>query len=146
MMTQSGTTSMNMNGRCLCGAVQVKLMEVKPEVGVCHCGMCRKWVGGPFMSVDAGRNIEIAGRDSIATFSSSDWAERAFCQHCGTHLYYRLKGNNRHFVLVGLFDVNAWFRLDHQIFIDEKPDYYSFSEETNNMTGEEVMKMFLAEQ
>ena len=50
-------------------------------------------------------------------------------------------------VPVGLFDnelVNELPNLefDHQIFIEEKPGYYDFANETKNMTGEEVFKMF----
>ncbi len=32
--------------------------------------------------------------------------------------------------------------FDHQIFIDEKPDYYSFSNKTYNVTGEEVFAQY----
>jgi hypothetical protein len=34
------------------------------------------------------------------------------------------------------------FIFDHQIFIDEKSEYYCFSNETQNMTGAEVFAMF----
>ena len=46
---------------------------------------------------------------------------------------------------VGLFDNSEELKFDHQIFIDEKPDYYSFSNETKNMTGEEVIAQFSGE-
>jgi hypothetical protein len=34
------------------------------------------------------------------------------------------------------------FIFDHQVFIEEKPEYYCFSNETQNMTGAEVFAMF----
>jgi len=37
-----------------------------------------------------------------------------------------------------LFSAESKLRFDHQIFIDRKPDYYSFANETKNLTGEEV--------
>ncbi|HEY9771236.1 MAG TPA: hypothetical protein V6C71_22530 [Coleofasciculaceae cyanobacterium] len=43
---------------------------------------------------------------------------------------------------MGIFDHSEDFVFDHQIFIDEKPEYYSFANKTKNMTGEEVLLMF----
>lgn len=129
-------------GRCLCGQVQVRLHDVNPEIGACHCSMCRTWAGGPFIAIDAGANVEVSGSDSVSVFNSSDWAERAFCRHCGTHLYYRLKESNDHHVLAGLFDKDQPLNFETQIFIDEKPAWYSFAENTKNLTGEQVMAMF----
>nr|WHW29604.1 putative GFA family protein [uncultured bacterium] len=94
------------------------------------------------MAIDAGANIEISGGDSVSVFNSSDWAERAFCRQCGTHLYYRLKDDNGHHVLAGLFDKDQPLNFGQQIFIDEKPDWYSFAENTKNLTGAQVMAMF----
>ena len=44
----------------------------------------------------------------------------------------------------GIFDNSEGLVFDHQIFIDEKPEYYSFANETKNMTGEEVFAMLAA--
>ncbi len=43
---------------------------------------------------------------------------------------------------VGIFDDVEQFIFDHQIFIEEKPEYYCFANETQNMTGSEVFAMF----
>jgi hypothetical protein len=37
-----------------------------------------------------------------------------------------------------LFDVDDTVRFDHQIFIDRKPDWYAFANDTRNLTGEQV--------
>jgi hypothetical protein len=136
--------TINPAGQCLCGAVKISLADIKPEIGVCHCTMCRNWAGGPFLSLDAGDKIKIEGVEAVGVYNSSDWAERAFCKHCGTHLFYRLKQNNAHHVLAGLFDVDNRAALDHEIFIDQKPDYYNFAEDTTKLTAAEVMKKFSA--
>ncbi|NND01043.1 MAG: GFA family protein, partial [Gammaproteobacteria bacterium] len=129
------TETTDLEGHCLCGQVRIQLNDVNPGVGVCHCNICRRWTGGPFLSVDAGGNLDVQGEDSVGIFNSSDWAERAFCKHCGTHLFYRLKGKNDHFVLAGLFDKHIALNLEREIFIDEKPAYYSFAEDTRQLTG-----------
>ena len=76
-----------------------------------------------------------------------DWAkfkraERGFYQKCGSHLFYRLKENNHYYVPVGIFDNNEAFVFDLEVFIEEKPDYYAFANETKKMTGEDLFAMF----
>lgn len=129
-------------GSCLCGAVHLSAKAVSHQVGACHCSMCRKWTGGPLLAVDCGSDVVFDGQDNIATFDSSAWAERGFCKKCGSHLFYRLKAQNQYIVPVGLFDNLASFVFDHQIFIEEKPAFYAFANETKNMTGAEVFAQF----
>ncbi len=94
------------------------------------------------MEIDCGQTVNIEDTTNVAIFSSSDWAERAFCRTCGTHLFYRLKESGQHIVSIGLFDNAPDLVFEHQVFIDEKPSFYSFSNETHNMTGAEVFAMF----
>lgn len=131
-------------GSCLCGAIHLYAKTVSREVGVCHCSMCRKWTGGPLFGVDCGGDVSFEGGENIAMYDSSAWAERGFCKKCGTHLFYRLKAQNQYFVPVGLFDICPEVVFDHQIFIEEKPAFYSFANETKNMTGAEVFAQFAA--
>lgn len=94
------------------------------------------------MEVNCGTDVKIEGEDHVSVFDSSEWAERGFCKTCGTHLFYRLKGNGLHIVPVGLFDDDPDLSFTMQVFIDEKPAYYGFSENTKKMTGAEVFAMF----
>lgn len=132
--------SFSTKGNCLCSAVSFEAQTVSHEVGVCHCNMCRIWSGGPYIGVDCGSTVNFTGE--ITTFDSSDWAERAFCAKCGTHLYYKFKSTGQTIMPAGLFEDEENLVMDHQIFIDEKPEYYKFANETKEMTGAEVMEMF----
>ena len=129
-------------GSCLCGAVKILVKSISNEVGACHCDMCRKWTGGPLLAVDCGTDVSFEGQENISVYNSSEWAERAFCNQCGSHLYYRLKEPNQHIMPVGLFDTDIPFVLDHQIFIESKPSYYHFGNKTKEMTGEEVFAQY----
>lgn len=131
-------------GNCLCGAIQISAKTMSRHVGACHCSMCRKWTGGPLLAVDCGSDVSFKGRENISTFDSSEWAERGFCNKCGSHLFYRLKEQNQYIVPVGLFENCETVVFDHQIFIEEKPSFYSFTNETRNMTGAEVFAQFSA--
>jgi hypothetical protein len=129
-------------GRCLCGAVQITANNSSKKVGACHCGMCRKWGGGPFMEVDCGADVSFKGEDDITVYNSSSWAERGFCKKCGSHLFYRLKESKQHMVPVGLFDEQEGFVFESQVFIDKKPSFYSFSNKTKDMTEAEIFEMY----
>lgn len=129
-------------GGCLCGKVKVTARKLGREVGVCHCGICRKWGGGPFFALEGGTDVSFDGEDNIAVYPSSDWAERGFCRHCGTHLFYRLKENRLHFLPTGIFDNAENLVFTQQVFIDAKPAYYAFANKTQNMTGEELFAQY----
>lgn len=136
------SNSLEAKGSCLCGAVHIVAKAVSPNIGACHCSICRQWTGGPLFAADCGTEVMFEGQQNITTFNSSDWAERGFCQTCGTHLFYHLKENNQYFIPVGLFTHSEAFIFDHQVFIDEKPELYSFANKTHDMTGAQVFAQF----
>jgi len=94
------------------------------------------------MTVKHDSPISFSGEENISVFSSSEWAERGFCKQCGTHLFYRLKETQEYYLTAGLFEDNKHFVFDHQVFIDNKPDYYEFANATRNMTEKEIFAMF----
>jgi hypothetical protein len=128
----------SVRGHCLCGAVSLEVGALGARVGACHCDICRTWGGGPLLALDAGSEVRLAGADRIAIYASTAWAERGFCSVCGSHLFIRVKQSGRYIVPVGLFPESGELRFDHQIFIDRKPAYYCFANETRNLTGAEV--------
>jgi hypothetical protein len=91
-------------GGCQCGAVRYRLVAEPTGVNICHCRMW-KASGGPFMAFGGVRLSEfVVTSGAIATFSSSDIAERGFCGQCGTPLTYRGLGSDRVSVTLGSLD------------------------------------------
>ncbi len=133
---------MERRGSCLCGAVNITAKQAADEVGACHCGMCRRWGGGPLLAIDCGTEVVIEGEADVAVFDSSMWAERGFCRKCGTHLFYRIKQTGQLIIPVGIFGDDTRLAFDHQVFIDEKPGWYSFANSTQDMTGAELFAKF----
>jgi hypothetical protein len=131
-------------GRCLCGKVCVTANAVKLEVHACHCSMCQLWNGGPTLSVHCGKNVSFSNEENIAIYKSCSWPELGFCKVCGSHLFYRSIDSGEYIIQTGNFDSDNGFKLNQQIFIDEKPDFYSFSNETTDLTGPEVLEQFEA--
>lgn len=132
---------MEAQGQCLCGVVTLKVDLPNTEVAACHCGMCRKWSGAPMLAVDCGNAVQISGESDVVRYQSSEWAERGFCAQCGTHLFYFLKPADQYHVPADLLEVEG-YKLTHQIFIEEKPEYYEFANATQNMTGAELFAHF----
>lgn len=127
---------------CLCGSVVIIASHMNDDVGACHCGMCRKWGGGPALAIDCGTDVTIEGNENVTVYDSSPWAERAFCKKCGTHLFYRLKEQSQYMVPAGFFQDQKGLHFDRQYFIDKKPEYYSFANETKNLTEAEVFALY----
>lgn len=125
-------------GGCLCGAVRFTAERVDPEVHGCHCGMCRRWVGGPGLALQV-EGVRFSGEAAPVVYASSDWAERGFCGRCGSSLYYRLKDPETWMFHMGAFDDQSAFRLAGEIYIDEKPPGYAFSGEHPRQTGDEFL-------
>ncbi len=61
---------MEKTGQCLCGAVTFTAHNVEMHHHACHCGMCRRWAGGPVFAAAAER-VTFAGLDHAARYESS---------------------------------------------------------------------------
>lgn len=139
---------MSHTGSCVCGAVRFTITTPIKETGACHCGMCRKWSGGVFMSVAVPPDgMALEGAENLSTYSSSPWAERVFCKTCGGNLFYRVTAEGpmqgEMHVGLGTLDDPTGIPFTGEIYIDRKPDVYSFAGDGRNlMTEAEVVAMF----
>ncbi|MBW3695193.1 GFA family protein [Vibrio sp. T187] len=130
---------------CLCGKVTATAKDINPKFTVCHCKMCRTWGGSPLMAVQCGTQVSFEGADFIKEYDSSDWAKRGFCSNCGTHLFYRVKASGSYNMPLGLFPEMENLSMTMQYFIDKKPSHYCFSNETKEMTEEEIFAYFASQ-
>jgi len=61
-------------------------------VAHCHCTMCQRSGGSAFMTwvgLDEGQCRIDDPRGLLRWYQSSDLAERGFCSHCGSSLFFR---------------------------------------------------------
>ena len=128
-------------GGCLCGAVRFTASDVETNHHACHCGMCRKWSGGPMLAAMTGA-IRFETSDALARYESSTWAERGFCRRCGSSLFYFLKPTGQYSVAVGAFDDPTDFRLAEEIYVDHQPPGYAFAGARPRLTEAEVLARF----
>jgi len=129
------------SGRCLCGAVRFTVTEVETQYEICHCGMCRRWSGGPLFATRVD-GVSFEDEASIERYRSSDWAERGFCGKCGTNLFYRYLPEDRYVMCIDVFDQPTGFEAIGEIFIDAKPAGYSIGGDLPKQTGAEFLAQF----
>ena len=135
-------------GQCLCGAVSVTVANAAPHLNACHCGMCRRWTGVAFVTLDVpAADMQIDGIGAVKCYTSSDWAQRCFCGTCGTTLWYRLTAPGApddYYMAAGLLDDLSGLKLANEIYIDCKPDAFAFAGPTKQITEAEFLAMLPA--
>jgi hypothetical protein len=107
-----------MEGRCLCGAVTLRIDGAHDaRVGACHCRMCQRWTGGLFLCFDV-EEAALTVMGPVGIYASTSFSERAFCKVCGSHLWLRNVGDATLDVMPGLFDQAAGFPLRSEVYSD----------------------------
>jgi hypothetical protein len=79
-----------LRGGCLCGRIRYEVTGEPFHQTSCHCSMCRRAAGAPFVSWFSVRPAElhfVTGQP--ARFRSSARATRSFCRDCGTQLTFQ---------------------------------------------------------
>ena len=96
-------------GGCQCGAVRYRLLTPPEHASICHCRMCQRASGQPFMALARVKHEALQWtRGRPAMFSSSNIVERGFCSTCGTPLtYHRLAGGTVSVTIGSLDDPEA---------------------------------------
>ena len=58
-----------MDGKCLCGKITLSTPD-RSDLDACHCGMCRRWGGGPALMIACGSAVQIDGVDRLKMYNS----------------------------------------------------------------------------
>lgn len=128
-------------GQCLCGAVQVTARVDAPRLRACHCDMCRQHTSGAFFSLETlPDSITVTG--PAQTFKSSEWASRGFCPKCGSTLWYGLDADGSRNLSAGLFPDAGGGTLKVEFFTDNCPQGYALSGDHKKMTNAETFALF----
>ena len=92
-------------GGCQCGAVRYRLLTPPEHASICHCRMCQRASGQPFMALARVRDDDLRWtRGCPSVFASSNIVERGFCSACGTPLTYRRVQSGNVSVTIGSLD------------------------------------------
>lgn len=76
-------------GRCFCGAVEVRVTGEPAAMGYCHCESCQQWSASPVNAFTLWSPSAVTitrGADQLASFSKTERSIRKWCKSCGGHV------------------------------------------------------------
>jgi len=130
-----------LQGQCLCGAVQISASVDNPRLRACHCDMCRQHTSGAFFSIETVPDtIEVTG--PATEFKSSDWANRGFCGMCGSTLWYGFDADRSRNLSAGLFPDAGGGQLKIEFFYDQWPQVYALAGDPKKLTTDQTLALF----
>ena len=78
-----------LEGGCFCSAIRYQIDEGDHLVANCHCTMCRRTSGAPFVTwIVVPRTAFRYTRGAPRTLTSSAKGRREFCPRCGTPITF----------------------------------------------------------
>lgn len=118
-------------GGCLCGGVRYVVQGQLRDVIGCHCSQCRR-TSGHFVAATStlADGLSFTNSQTLRWYASSDRAERGFCGHCGSNLFWKpLKEMPaRICIMAGTLDTPTHLRMIEHIFVGDKSDYYTLAD------------------
>ena len=111
-------------GSCLCGAVRYEVRGLLRDSIACHCSQCRK-TSGHYWSATQAKTADLhllEGR-GLRWFRSSGIAQRGFCQHCGSSLFWRPDGADTTSIGSGTLDGPSGLKTMCHIYVADKGNY-----------------------
>lgn len=76
-------------GRCFCGAVEVRVSGEPAAMGYCHCESCQQWSASPVNAFTLWSPSAVTitrGADQLASFNKTERSIRKWCKSCGGHV------------------------------------------------------------
>ena len=109
-------------GGCFCGNIRYEFTGGNYPIANCHCSMCRKTSGAPFVTwVVVPKDAFTYTSGTPATLQSSESGIRSFCNNCGTPVVCI---NSKHpeivDVTVGSLDEPTGFAPTMEVFEDTR--------------------------
>ena len=79
-----------LKGGCFCGAVRYEAGGTPFHLTNCHCSICRRTTGAPFVVWFSVQRSQFRFIQGVPThFRSTPKATRSFCPHCGSQLTFQ---------------------------------------------------------
>jgi len=115
-------------GQCLCGEVKYEVDKIKPQMGHCHCRMCRKFHGAAFSTfgeADSEDFCWIEGEDKLKVYVANNGSVRQFCQNCGSSMTFSASEEPSDLIefSLGTLDSDLDVRPDAHIYTESKANW-----------------------
>ena len=119
-------------GRCLCGALRYQIDGPFIDLLHCHCSMCRKHHGTPFVPWAAApvNGFRWTGNTStLASYRSSARGHRDFCRVCGSVAPMLDEASALVIVPAGNLEGDPGIRPTRHMFVASKANWYEITDD-----------------
>lgn len=130
--------SRTLTGSCLCGAVELELVDQFDFMGYCHCTECQKLSGSDYAIVGSltTDNMQILhGKDAIHYYHKSEETDAAFCRYCGSSLFNHKLKQNRYNIRLGILNEKPSQRPMFHIFVGSKAPWTEINDGLPQFVG-----------
>jgi len=86
--------------------------------------------------------VTFENEENLVWYDSSEWGMRGFCMRCGSNLVWATRDRSMMVPFAGSLDDDSGIKFTEEIFIDKKPDFYHFWNDTKKKTEAEVFAEF----
>lgn len=127
-------------GQCLCGVIKYAVDEIEPQMGHCHCKMCRKFHGAAFSTFGEAKveNFHwLEGLEYLETYTAPNATKRQFCKVCGSSLIFIPSNDDGKVVefSLGTLDTDINLVPDAHIYIKNCASWYTISDDLPQFSG-----------
>ncbi|MDD9976467.1 MAG: GFA family protein [Boseongicola sp.] len=124
--------------------MEIRAFGLSDTISACHCEMCTRWSGGVQMGIEAPEGgVTISG--PVKTYMSSSFAERAWCDICGSALWLRnVAGHDvgSYELVPGLFDNAGDAKLKRIVYADCAPAGFALAGDVQRISKADYEKEF----
>jgi hypothetical protein len=109
-------------GQCLCGSIKYAVDQIEPQMGHCHCSMCRKFHGAAFATYAEAKSDNfhwLEGKEFLKSYLAPNGTNRKFCHNCGSSLIFVPSNDTGDFIEFALATLDSEIEL--------KPDAHIFT-------------------
>ena len=132
-MSDIATSDFKIKGSCLCGKIQYAVRELEPNMGHCHCSMCRKFHGAAFATLASVKTENFmweSGEAHLKAYRADNGTVRKFCGECGSSLIFVPSNDDGKLVefSVATLNVDIELKPDVHIFTEYKSNWYDIED------------------
>ena len=122
-------------GQCLCGSIKYSVDKLEPNMGNCHCKMCRKFHGAAYATYAQAKRENFhwtAGEDLIKDYVAENGTVRKFCKDCGSSLIFQDDISDNHEIVhfaAGTLDTEIEVTPNMHIYIESKANWLKLDDD-----------------
>ena len=119
-----------LTGGCLCGAVRYRSTKPLIDAGYCHCTICQKSCGAPFVAwVSVPKQGFAFTQGMPSEYASSAQGRRQFCPTCGTQLTFTRTDSHEKDITVTTLDQRDEIVPEYHIWTAHQASWLQVTDE-----------------